>query len=75
MIDAHKHIMDYENIYEEYLHLLDKVYKVPKEDRTHILLTFAGNALHDLPTNIVRIFFKEYFNLKQQVNDVLRGDN
>ena len=75
MIDPHKHITDYRNIYMEYIHLLEKVYKIPKEDRTHILLVFAGNALHDLPTNIVRTFFNGYFDLKQQVNDVLKGNN
>ena len=68
MIDAYKHVIDYENIYGKYLNLIEEVYKIPAEDRTHILLTFAGNALHNLPDNIIQTFFDGYFDLRDQVN-------
>ena len=69
MIDAHRHVMGYEDIYTKYLDLIEEVYKIPEEDRTHILLVFAGNALHDLPDNIIQTFFDGYFDLREQVRE------
>ena len=74
MIDAYKHVIDHEDIYRKYLDLIKEVYKIPEEDRTHILLVFAGNALHDLPDNIIQTFFDGYFDLREQVKEFC-GEN